>query len=1030
MAKGCEDNLGSSETVVPDAADSQDQCREGEAGGGEIRGRGGAVSTVSPGSDGGDENDETAGSLALPARPTEIMATAAEPSSDLVLKDADACAADGNVPNYNMGSNSDPVTLHTNEQGSSSDRDSSTNDLQSETTAIAAISDVAVTEIAIGIVAAADTDIFLNDLDDRVRQKLQLDGNHASIIRNNDVDAVQEPAEDVSQQQQQQGREQLQETQQQLHNGKQQSPIVAPGVVAIASTNQVTQVAAGQLQPDEKVIESARTPAAVDVATTAAASSPSTGQSIEQLVPGAYATAGRPAFAHTMPASLSYYTSSMHSRDITNMPTTNTNSLASSLMGDAPPEIEGTLELTAICVDDGNLEDQIRAEIIQSAPQADAVHADVEDSASDASIGRRLRKSRRRCVFGTGICLILLGVLVGASLIAGGFGRGSYTSSNSDSDSGKETAPDGKESFEGDGDGWIELLQYEGVMRCGVVGDPSWDSSSNSNLKVENVVQRSQEVDTASGSFRDLTNWEAAKLLDQAATNKEYDICRAIAAAIFGESWPKKLKIAHDWNWHASSYESYSDVYVGTMSPTIGNDLLVATAGDGFSFSTPYYYQGLRYSGRPADVNCAEALSGGGNIGCNSTMSICVRETSLALEDNSIYPGLGSVPSTRIVVLRQDEDVFAGLVNGTCSVLADYGAALFEGSAREAGFTDEYIIGNAIVSKEPRVISYYDKLPDFNIFLKWVLLSLFAAAQEGITQDIAEEIGEVQAFDDTKRYAMINAIKAVGNMEEILVRDGINMEGGIPMDGGSNGFIIPNPTGPTRYRGRLGSKGVLHEVIKRGRLQCAIQTNRLGFAVREGDTYEGMDVDYCKAVAGAVFGSNSGLPPVDLIEIAKPEDGVELVLSGKVDVVAGATWSLPGETPDPVTGLTLGFTQPYFFRPAGSEASILQDHFCMATLNKDPQWRSFVHWVVSATITAEERGILQETAEFMSTVDLFESDQETMLQSAIAAVGNFGEIYARNLEVRIPRSGPNLLNRNPQTSLQGPATYIPPGLFR
>ena len=102
------------------------------------------------------------------------------------------------------------------------------------------------------------------------------------------------------------------------------------------------------------------------------------------------------------------------------------------------------------------------------------------------------------------------------------------------------------------------------------------------------------------------------------------------------------------------------------------------------------------------------------------------------------------------------------------------------------------------------------------------------------------------------------------------------------------------------------------------------------------------------------------------------------------------------------------------------------DNLCLVTLGKDTQWRSFVYWVVAATITAEERGIAQVNAETMPTIGLFGSDLETMFQSVIASIGNYDEIYTRNLEQIVPRSGRNRLERNPQIYR---STYVPPGLL-
>lgn len=90
----------------------------------------------------------------------------------------------------------------------------------------------------------------------------------------------------------------------------------------------------------------------------------------------------------------------------------------------------------------------------------------------------------------------------------------------------------------------------------------------------------------------------------------------------------------------------------------------------------------------------------------------------------------------------------------------------------------------------------------------------------------------------------------------------------------------------------------------------------------------------------------------------------------------------------------------------------------------DPHFAAMVTWIVSATFHAEERGITQRTASLMPLVSLFgNSVYRGMLRQAIAAVGNFGEIYERNLGEISPRSGANQLNVYPF----GPQISVMPG---
>ena len=375
--------------------------------------------------------------------------------------------------------------------------------------------------------AAATTDAFLNDLDARVNRKLQQCGGAPIASADENVDrgtaaVAPQPDGDASEQQQQQ----------QQHGTLSMAPIA----IAAASNANKASTVADQRQPDEKAEMAAST--AVPSLPGAAASAPIERTTQGQPVPGAYATPGRAPFSRT-----TYYTSSVSSggRD-TNMPPTGTNSVTSSFISDVPFP-DGALELTAICVDHDELEHQIREEIIQSAPRADAVNTDDEDrkNSTKASVDRMLRKSRRRYAFCAGILVIIMGVVVGVSVAAG--------LNNSDKDSDTDTEVAKEESAKGDKDGLLDLLgwlQNVGVLRCGVVGDPSWDLLNpdvadegrqdndkqgsggrirrRSLQKLDESDQSRGNVNTESGPFKDLPTWEKDKLLDKAATSKEYDI--------------------------------------------------------------------------------------------------------------------------------------------------------------------------------------------------------------------------------------------------------------------------------------------------------------------------------------------------------------------------------------------------------------------------------------------------------------------------------------------------------------------------
>ena len=116
-----------------------------------------------------------------------------------------------------------------------------------------------------------------------------------------------------------------------------------------------------------------------------------------------------------------------------------------------------------------------------------------------------------------------------------------------------------------------------------------------------------------------------------------------------------------------------------------------------------------------------------------------------------------------------------------------------------------------------------------------------------------------------------------------------------------------------------------------------------------------------------------------------------------------------------------GYQGPY---EAGSRR-FSKDPLALVTRSDDPQWSDFVFWIVSALFYAEEEGITQSTSNQMPTTNLFGPLHTKIFRDAVAAVGSYGDIYARNAEQSVPRSGLNALNAQPH----GPQHYALPGIL-
>ncbi len=87
--------------------------------------------------------------------------------------------------------------------------------------------------------------------------------------------------------------------------------------------------------------------------------------------------------------------------------------------------------------------------------------------------------------------------------------------------------------------------------------------------------------------------------------------------------------------------------------------------------------------------------------------------------------------------------------------------------------------------------------------------------------------------------------------------------------------------------------GTLDEIRARGHLICGVNVGLLGFADQKEGKWEGFDVDFCRAVAVAVFGEDERVEYLPL----SAEERFDALRDGKVDLLSrNSTWTLSRET--------------------------------------------------------------------------------------------------------------------------------------
>ncbi len=87
----------------------------------------------------------------------------------------------------------------------------------------------------------------------------------------------------------------------------------------------------------------------------------------------------------------------------------------------------------------------------------------------------------------------------------------------------------------------------------------------------------------------------------------------------------------------------------------------------------------------------------------------------------------------------------------------------------------------------------------------------------------------------------------------------------------------------------IAQASTLEKVIARDKLICGVNTGLLGFALEEDGQWKGLDVDFCRAVSAAIFGTPD---KVEFKPLGGPQRFTALT-SGEVDILSrNTTWTM------------------------------------------------------------------------------------------------------------------------------------------
>ena len=269
-------------------------------------------------------------------------------------------------------------------------------------------------------------------------------------------------------------------------------------------------------------------------------------------------------------------------------------------------------------------------------------------------------------------------------------------------------------------------------------------------------------------------------------TGLDVDVCRAVSAAIFGDS--EKVKYVP-----LSSQQRFTALQSGEVDLLARNTTVTLTRDTalGLDFTVVDYYDGQGFMvNKKLGVKSAKELNGA---------TVCVQPgttTELNLADYFRANKMTFKP----VVIEKVEEVRAAFFSGRCDVYTTDASGLYSTRVANAPNPDDYIVLPEIISKEPLgpLVRHGDN--QFADIVRWTQYAMLEAEEYGIDSKNVDEMlksenptikrilgvtpgmGKALGVDEAW---VVNIVKQVGNYGESFERN-VGMGSTLKIDRGLN----------------------------------------------------------------------------------------------------------------------------------------------------------------------------------------------------------------------------------------------------
>jgi general L-amino acid transport system substrate-binding protein len=252
----------------------------------------------------------------------------------------------------------------------------------------------------------------------------------------------------------------------------------------------------------------------------------------------------------------------------------------------------------------------------------------------------------------------------------------------------------------------------------------------------------------------------------------DVDVCRAVAAAIFGDAEKVKYVPTTAQQRFTALQSGEVDILSRTTTITLTRDTAL-----GFDFTGINYYDGQGFMvNKKLGVKSAKELNGA---------TVCVQPgttTELNLADYFRANKMTFKP----VVIEKVEEVRGAFFSGRCDVFTTDASGLYSTRAANAPNPDDYVILPEIISKEPLGPAVRHGDNQFADIVRWAFNAMLEAEEYGITSKNVDEMlksenpsikrilgvtpgmGKALGVDEAW---VVNIVKQVGNYGESFDRN-------------------------------------------------------------------------------------------------------------------------------------------------------------------------------------------------------------------------------------------------------------------